>query len=231
MRDIDDIVEEEIIAKIDNVLTVSYASEVVNQEQTVRFCDMKYLRLYLGFVMGNNGYSIISIDGEEVTVTVFDGIDPLEVGNQVTIERPFYFRGTPKAVNSEWKAFSDNEMDKLPMVWLVNPVEEEFFRNDPKERRSDIRLFILCLADFENDLTKNFREKNITPLLALAKEINNAINKNPSHFNKLNSYRTRDFSKFGVEDRTGIVKYIIDSNLSGVDMRFDLETLTENCNC
>jgi len=80
------------------------------------------------------------------------------------LNHPYYFRGTQRAVNSEWKAFTDDERTKLPMIWLINPIEETFFRKDPRERLSEIRLFLLCSADFENDLTKDFREQRLWTL-------------------------------------------------------------------
>lgn len=231
MRDIDDIVKDEIIDTIDNTLTITSSEQIgITDSYVLTFCDMKYLRLFTYITFGVYTYNIVSIDGNEVTILNPSDYPILKIGDIVTLQVPYYFRGTRKAVNSEFKIASE-DMEKLPMIWLLNPVQETFFRKDPRERSSDIRMFLLCSADFVNDLTKDFREENITPLLALAESIFQSVNVNRKTFVQLESYTTRDFSKFGVEDNTGVIKSIIDSNVSGIDLRFTLETLTPVCDC
>lgn len=231
MRDIDDIVKDEIIDTIDNTLTIKTVTAVgLDGYQVITFCDMKYLKLFSYVTLGNFNYTIVSIVGQNVTVSTPNTHPVLVAGNVVSMPSIYYYRGTRKAVNTEFKLRSEN-WEELPLIWLVNPIEETFYRKDPRERSSEIRFFLLCNADFENDLTKDFREKNIVPLLALAESIYQSVNANTKMFNKLNEYRTRDFSKFGVEDTTGVIKSIIDSNVSGVDLRFTLETLVQPCNC
>jgi hypothetical protein len=99
------------------------------------------------------------------------------------------------------------------------------------ERTAEIMLFILCSADLRKDVTEDLREKNVFPMLQLAKEIQRAIDKNVQFFNRLESYKTRDYSIFGSENTNGMIKQIIDSNLSGLSMAFSLEILKGNCNC
>lgn len=68
-------------------------------------------------------------------------------------------------------------------------------------------------------------------MLQLAKEIQRAIDSNVKFFNRLESYKTRDYSIFGSENTNGMIKQIIDSQLSGLSMSFSLEILKGNCNC
>jgi hypothetical protein len=89
----------------------------------------------------------------------------------------------------------------------------------------------LTKANFADDWTKEHREKNVIPLINLADEIVKSINKNQLYFNRLIDFDVKDFARFGTEDTTGIIKNIIDAKLSGVEMRFSLDVLKQNCKC
>ena len=233
MQDIDDIVEKKIIDKINCNIRVTEVLAVDGQTQIVKFCDKKYLRLFGSFFSldDTKEFSVVQYL-ENDYVQVFLPENTIISANQVyKIRLPYYFRGTQMAVNFEWKAFSDYEGVKLPLVWLINPIEEDFTPHLPTERTSQLRFFLLTSADFTNDFTKQFRQKNIVPLLSLAHEIVETVINDKVNFNRILTYKTRDFSKFGVEERQGIVKNIIDSNVSGVELTFSLEVLKQNCKC
>jgi len=228
MLDIDKIVENEIIAKINTEIKVKTASAIVDGQQTLTFCNQKYLRLFDSVGFGDETIDIVSNDGQNVVITT---ATPIAVNSILNINLPFYHRGTPRALNSEWSQISNDERDKLPAVWLLNPIDETFSLKNDVERTAEIMLFILCSADLRKDLTEDLREKNVFPMLQLAKEIQRAIDKNVKYFNRLESYKTRDYSIFGSENTNGMIKQIIDSQLSGLSMAFSLEILKGNCNC
>lgn len=228
MLDIDKIVENEIIGKIDTKIRVKTASAIVDGQQTLTFCNQKYLRLFDSVGFGDETIDIVSNDGQNVVITT---ATPIAVNSILNINLPFYHRGTPRALNSEWSQISNDERDKLPAVWLLNPIDETFSLKNDVERTAEIMLFILCSADLRKDVTEDLREKNVFPMLQLAKEIQRAIDKNVQFFNRLESYKTRDYSIFGSENTNGMIKQIIDSNLSGLSMAFSLEILKGNCNC
>ena len=228
MLDIDKIVENEIIGKINTEIKVKTASAIVDGQQTLTFCNQKYLRLFDSVGFGDETIDIVSNDGQNVVITT---ATPIAVNSILNINLPFYHRGTPRALNSEWSQISNDERDKLPAVWLLNPIDETFSLKNDVERTAEIMLFILCSADLRKDVTEDLREKNVFPMLQLAKEIQRAIDKNVQFFNRLESYKTRDYSIFGSENTNGMIKQIIDSNLSGLSMAFSLEILKGNCNC
>lgn len=228
MLDIDKIVENEIIAKINTAIKVKSASAIVDGTQTLTFCNQKYLRLFDTIGFGDATIDIVSNDGLNVVISTET---PIEVHSTMNINLPFYHRGTPRALNSEWSQISNDERDKLPGVWLLNPVDESFSFKNNVERTAEIMLFIMCSADLKHDITQDLREKNVFPMLQLAKEIERAIASNPKFFNRLESYKTRDYSIFGTENTNGMIKQIIDSELSGLSMAFSLEILKGNCNC
>ena len=233
MLDIDKIVENEIIAKINTAIKVKTASTVVDGEQTLTFCNQKFLRLFDVLVdkVLDISYLVLSNDGSNVVVQITDDMNPIERGAILDIPKPFYHRGTPRALNSEWSQISNDERNKLPGVWLLNPIDEVFSLKNDVERTAEIMLFIMCSADLKHDVTEDLREKNVFPMLQLAKEIERSIASNPKFFNRLESYKTRDYSIFGTENTNGMIKQIIDSELSALSMGFSLEILKDNCNC
>lgn len=233
MQDIDKIVENEIIDKINTSIKVKTAGAVNNMAQTVTFCNQKYLRLFDVLVdkVLDIPYLVLSNDGYNVVIQITNDMEPIKKGAILDIPKPFYHRGTPRALNSEWSQISDDERDKLPGVWLLNPIDETFLLKNDVERTAEIMLFIMCSANLEDDVTEDLREKNVFPMLQMAKEIERAIASNPKFFNRLETYKTRDYSVFGTENTNGMIKQIIDSKLSAVSMGFSLEILKGNCNC
>ena len=228
MLDIDKIVENEIIAKIDTKIRVKTASAIVDGKQTLTFCNQKYLRLFESVFFGDTEIEVFSNDGENVVIVTET---PIEVNSILNIAIPFYHRGTPRALNSEWSQISSDERDKLPAVWLLNPIDETFSLKNDVERVAEITLFIMCSADLTHDVTEYLRQKNVFPMLQLAKEIQRSIDANKKYFNRLESYKTRDYSILGTDSANGTMKQIIDSQLSGLSMAFSLEILKGNCNC
>jgi hypothetical protein len=228
MLDIDKIVENEIIAKINTNIRVKTASAIVDGKQTLTFCNQKYLRLFDSVFFGDTEIEVFSNDGENVVILTDT---PIERNSILNIAIPFYHRGTPRALNSEWSQISSDERDKLPAVWLLNPIDETFSLKNDVERKAEITLFILCSADLSHDVTEDLRQKNVFPMLQLAKEVQKAIDSNVKFFNRLETYKTRDYSIFGSENTNGMIKQIIDSQLSGLSMSFSLEILKGNCNC
>lgn len=244
VKDIDDIVEE-IVANMDVTVKVKSALPPVTIAERYRLtlCDMKYVRL-----VGELAQDYIDEDGEPAIRywAILDGtfqedgsfgvnnLDPdaeLNAGDVLTMKRPYYFRGTPRATNKEWLVFSEDHRTKLPMIWLVQPTTETWYGiEDQRERESRIRVFFLAEADFANDFTKDHRVKQVVPLLNMAEVFVDYV-KDSGGFNRKFEYTTRDFSRFGSETENGIVKNIIDANLSGVELKMPLTPYRQNCDC
>ena len=229
MLDIDKIVYNQIIDKIDTKIRVKTASPLVDNEQTLTFCNQKYLRLFEVLTNEEGGLVVKSNNGTNVLVANYG--TEIKPGDILNIPKPYYHRGTPRALNSEWSQISNDERNKLPAVWLLNPVDETFTLKNDVERIAEITLFIMCSADLTHDVTEDLRQKNVFPMLQLAKEIQRSIDSNKKFFNRLESYKTRDYSILGTDGANGTMKQIIDSQLSGLSMAFSLEILKGNCNC
>lgn len=135
MKNIVDIVEEQIVNRMNNQLTVKLSAN-----KNVQVCDLKWSRVNKGLLdSDNNGYIIESINYElnQLRLTDdFEGVDDF-----VYLEPPLYVHGTPKTTNIEWTKLTNNELAKVPFIWLVEPVPEKFLGDDSSvERESEIRV-------------------------------------------------------------------------------------------
>jgi hypothetical protein len=64
----------------------------------------------------------------------------------------------------------------------------------------------------------------------LANEFINQIAK-MRQFKVIEDYELITFSRFGVEQQTGMFQNILDANLSGVELRITLTMYKANCKC
>lgn len=241
-KNIDDIIHDEVQLKIDTSIIVFSATAPYqvgsDWYQDVVFCDDKWASL---FNEVNRGLDVFKI-AEKLPDNVYKLLLPtpstiILVKDKLNIENFYYFRGTKRATNSEWINFSHDERNKLPMTWLsFTPlIKQTFLNNDlnPLERESEIRMFFACTADFANDTTKDFLNKNIIPLNSMLHEFINAIKRNKLVFMSDDMpFDTYEFPKFGQEGTNGTIANIIDSKLSAVELRLTLPiNKMYDCNC
>ena len=234
-KDISDILEFEIIEKIDTTVQVVYASPVEDRTQTIRLCNNKYLRLFgvIWFLDESEYFSVLSYnpDGSLLVALSNTGFEAFK-GQTLKLKLPFYLKGTPMAVNFEWNKLSEIQGLKLPLVWLLKPIYQTFFDDSILDRKSELVIYLVCEANFADDWTDELDEKNVIPLINLADEIVNSINRNKKMFNKVLEYKALDLSKFGTEEKNGMVKNILDAKLSGVELTVTLEVREQTeCNC
>lgn len=235
MKLISDIIEQEIINKLDNQLRVESFSAVANNEQTVTFCDIKWLKLY-DFVYANNiKVDIQSIDGNTVVFAITT--QSIDYQTLVLLQKPIFFNGTLSNTKYEWTKYLNDdginsERDKLPFIWLVSPTDE--ITNGYEQgslRTATCKLWFVHWSDW-NLLNIDRQNEAIRPLYALVNAFQQSIVRNASVFKGFNQYTTRDFPKFGVENANGIEKQIFDSTLSAVEFDVNLEIFARYCeNC
>ena len=234
-QDISDILEFEIIDKIDTTVKVVYASPVENNTQVIRLCDVKFLRLFgVMWYLDESEYFSVLTYNEDGSLTIKASNDGIEAykGQVLKLKKPFYLKGTPMAVNFEWNKLNQVQGLKLPLIWLLRPIKQKFFDDSILDRRSELVLYLVCEANFADDWTDELDEKNVIPLLNLANEIVNAINNNKKMFNKVLDWEALDLSKFGTEEKNGMVKNILDAKLSGVELSVSLEVREQTeCKC
>lgn len=210
---ITDIVEQEIVDKLDNQLKVIRASSVVNDIQTLEFCDIKWLELYNVFI---GGLQVVNISGNSVDVATST---PISVGTVLEIQRPVFFHGTPLNTVQEWHEFSTNEKEKLPFIWLVTPTDDNYQdRKSTIERIDNCRLFFVHWSNWL-ELNQNRVNDTIRPLHSLVDAFINKTNNNPTVFDRLqNNGRRKEYPKFGRETQKGIEEVIMNSTLGAISL-------------
>lgn len=140
----------------------------------------------------------------------------------------FFQTGTRLAANQEWTMADSNLQNKLPLVWLLETINERFYGiQSPLERESELRIFFLNETDITQFYTEDHRNNVVQPMTNLAQSFVNVVNNTPS-FKKVDQWQIRTFSRFGVETQQGVVKNILDANLSGVELQITLPVYKTN---
>jgi hypothetical protein len=214
---ISDIVDNGIVQQLNNKLKIIRASAVSNNVQTLHFCDIKWLELYKEF---KGGVEVLNIAGNSVDVSTST---PFIVGQELEIDVPKFFHGTPLNTVQEWHEFSTNEREKLPFIWLVTPVQERHQdRRLTVERISNCRILFVHWSNWL-ELNQNRVNETIRPLHKLVDEFVYTINNNPTSFDRLANNGTRkDYPKFGRETNKGIEEVIMNSTLGAVSLDVEL---------
>ncbi len=224
MRNIVDIVENEIIARMDNrVMVLSFAGKKVT------VCNAKWARKNKVFTGTDNLPNlIVNVVGNDI----FLELDYTGGTGYASIELPIYFHGTPRVTNTEWKASGNNEAAKVPFIWLVEPVNEEYQNEESViERNSDIQILICDSRDGTNWTNNDIHSQRSNTLYALADEFIASVKRNRK-FARFTNYRERNLTKLGTENLNGFEKNIIDSDLTAIEIRLTLPIYkTSNCNC
>lgn len=224
---VSEIIENEVIATLDNKIRVISAGAVVDGVQTIQVCSVKWLQLYNQFT---NGVVVSNVTGNSVVVQV---TTPIEVGQVLEIERPKFFHGTPLNTVQEWHEFSTNEKEKLPFIWLVTPTIDNY-----QDRRNTIDIISSCKLFFVHwsnwlELNQNRVNDTIKPLHNLVDAFVTKLNNTPTFLDRLDNNGTRkEYPKFGTETRQGIEEVIMNSTLGAISLDVNLKIKKSHyCNC
>ena len=237
---VSEIIEQDIINKMDNVLGALAFGEHDPETglQDVDFCNIKWLKLYLDRLLINgNPHKVKAVNGTVVTILVGD--EPL-IGDEVfTLPLPMFLNGTLSNTKWEWNKYVDpttkvnSERDKLPFIWLVSPTEERIDSYDLGSSTTVVaKLWFVHWSDWKK-LNIDRQDEAIKPLIALQKEFIATMLRFSYIFDGRSlSYSTRDFPKFGTENENGIDKAMFDSTLSAVELDMNFKLLNRYCeNC
>ena len=228
------LIQKQVVDKLNNKMRVLRVENIEGEEniQRVKFCNIKWLKLYNRFM---DGQIVIDYD---VDGWVFLQVDePLKVGDILSIHIPLFFYGTPYNTMEEWHNFVDedgrNREDvKLPFIWLKTPsaINQKDIRS-PFKYSARMKLFFVHYSDWtkKNEFRVN---QSIEPLNALKEEFIKAINNNVMYFNRLsNEGESKDFPKFGKETEKGVEKTYFNSTLAGVMLDLSIEVKNDLCFC
>lgn len=229
MKDIVDIVEDEIIEKMDNTINVlSFVGD------TLTVCDLKWSRPNLNAEdSSGNTYKITSVDYDNSTLVISPNGAYTFSGNQLKITSPVFFVGTPISTNKEWGNFNKDERKKLPLAWLLEPIPEIFNSDEsPIERDSEIMFIFLDSNNVAQWRTRQTHKERLRGLYNMVDVFIDTIKENGLFHSSEMQYKTKNFTKFGKETSHGVETNIIDANLTGVEVKLTLSVRrTYGCNC
>jgi hypothetical protein len=217
-----------LVSNIDATLEGTYDSS----NNRTYMCDTKWAR------KGKTIKDSLDRDFKVVNISYDNYIiaEPVSGGSEVLdgvcyLDNPFFITGTKKATNMEWTLADTNLSNKLPLVWLLEVISETGYgRNSALEKDIETRLFFLDETDPSQYYTKDHREQVVIPMQKLMLAFLKQVETNKM-YKTVENYRYKTFSRFGVEQETGVIENVLDANLSGVALEFTLSRYKENCKC
>jgi hypothetical protein len=136
--------------------TVEISSVVDNGDgtQTLSVCDTYWMRKYLPVTIDGNEYEISSFV-EDTSITISSS--PLVTVDSFTLQAPYYFHGSPMAVNNEHLAIKNDE-NKYPLVYLVEALTDSYYdEEDSKDKDMGLRIFFLdSFASKDDEVSEHF---------------------------------------------------------------------------
>jgi hypothetical protein len=224
-----DVIQEYIINDLDNRLNVLEVSEVTNDLQDIMVCNIKWIKLYEFFTIGEQAYVVTNISGRTITVEIAEGADAITLNSDIRINKPLLFDGTLSNTRVEWAGYSDEERAKLPFIWLVSPTETNTANDQGQQLATAIlKLWFIHWSDWTK-LNADRQNEAVRPLYALYKEFMNTINRNTHIFEGYDNVSDRDFPKLGVLGANGVEKTVFDSTLSAIEVDLNLNIFKRCC--
>jgi hypothetical protein len=224
MEDIVKIVQREIVAKMDTKL------ELIDVDGgTLTVCSVKWARKGKYILNeANETFQIVGVDYTENKIYLQDAF----VGEKAFLYLPILVHGTPKETNEEWTKNPTFELDKLPVIWLVEPLEERpFGRESALERESDLRCVFFDSRDGTQWVVKNIHDERTQSLLNMVDAFEKSMRSNRI-FKKNDSARVRNLNKLGTENLGSFEKNIINADLTAIDYRVTASIYRGNkCEC
>lgn len=178
---------------------------------------------------------LINIDSTDFEVVSVVNNQSIEVVGVIvaplnyTVPNPFYFHGTPILTNTHISGAKEDQ--KVPMIYLFEILKEKDIKEDSRiVRESDLRLFFLDSADFEDWSTDDHYSKRLLGLNNLVDEFIEAARNFSCCFYLFETDITRiNHVNWGVwRNNAGHEQRIFDDDLTGVEVSFTLPL--KNCN-
>ena len=233
MKDIYDIVQDEIFSKLNNEVKIVSASALSGGTQTIVLCVQKWVRVgtYLKDV-SNKNWLIQSITDNEIVVKKPTGATNLSVNQTLTLIEPKFLFGTRISADNEYKKTSNDNRNKLPLIWLVENIREtEYNYGSAIERDASLRFYFLDDNNPKQYLNEDYRKNVVTPMIGLKDEFLRIVRSNKI-FQTYESVDIRTITRFGNETEQGVIENILSDNLSGLELSIKLSVKRKKeCNC
>jgi len=219
---------EKIINQMDNSLIGSYD---VNDGKTY-FCKTKWARVGKTIKDSLGNEFLIQEVAEDSYIIAEQKVvtDPvINLDGLCFLTPPFWITGTKLSTNREWTIANDHLESKLPLIWMLEVVNETGYGGESAiERDMELNLFFLDETDPAQYYTKDHRVNVVQPMQNLMVEFIATI-KRLRIYKTVTEYTFKTFSRFGVEQDNGVIENILDANLSGISLNITLSKYKENC--
>ncbi len=221
--------KEDIVRIVKDIFSsIDFEAEILTNTDngdgthTLVLSDVSYLQKGFNQTLGADEYTILSVDPTTNTVVV-GGVATITVDTFFPYLVKFFF-GNIRETANELKDYLQSR-DKTPMLYMYEEFRERF-NEDPTtniERESDLRLFFLTQADFQDWQRQDFQDNAIMPMRRLAERFIESV-KNSKRVADLTTYETITKTRFGVfVSEKGINTAYWADNLSGIELRITIE--------
>ena len=147
------------------------------------------------------------------------------------LNSPFPIVGTPISTNIEWTKYSNDLTTKTPLIWLLeNHTEKVYGLEYSLERDINMKILFLDETDILNYKIEDHRLQVVQPMIKLQEEFIKVIDKN-AIYKRLKDFNRDTFSRFGKETENGMIKNILDANLSGIIIDISVPKFKDMCKC
>lgn len=196
---------------------VSFSDDGINT--TIEVGKTYHVRPKMQIEIDSVNYEVLSVVNNQSIEVI--GLVPTPAS--YTVPSPFYFHGTPILTDASLRG--KNHADKVPMIYLYEILKERDLPIDQRVRReSDLRLFFLDDADFDNWETDDHYSKRLLGLNNLVDAFRDAVRADTKRFylfettfNRINHVNWGKFT-----DNRGHEIAIFDDDLTGVELSFTI---------
>lgn len=205
---------------------------------TIFSCDTKWATVGFTISIQGNDFKIISVV-PNFSITITGGL-VAPVKGQFNLYVPKFYHGTIQATEADLNEKTNNNLlssDKLPMIWLHEPVDEvvDFQPKSAIERKSNCDLFFIIDANFSGWSNDDHYEQAIKPMRSLFLSFYEALKGSGIvNVNLIESFKINDLPRFGRYTATSGAKTAIFAQyeMSGVKCNITLPFFRQSCpNC
>lgn len=152
--------------------------------------------------------------------------------NEFDIDLPHYFYGTIRSANSELKEIT-NGWDKLPMIYLHDPVEEiAGGEMSLVDRESDCDLYFLAQNNISDWSNEQHEELAVVPMRNMLDAFITTLRSGTFALEPEDGFGERVYNRvrWGEDEVNGYNKQIFREQVSGVQLRITIPFL-KSCTC
>ena len=216
---------EDLLAEVTTTINIDRWVSLGLGIRKAETCDTSYIHECMMVTIGSEQYRV-----KEVKVNEYFVIHTEDSLTDLTFEikAPSYFHGKAIDTNAELDMIDDKE-EITPLVYFTEIYTDRFYPNDELvERETDIRMFFLTTANYEDWVTNDHYEGVVKPMRNLAYKFIDVLDKSKIIGKFASYYDLTNHPKFGIYLlRKGAEKRIFDDNYSGVEFRIRLPILKD----